>query len=548
MEIRTHRKLKLALPAMLAGCMIAGMFLGAKIYKNMQPRTASGPDRNDKLGDILHLLNQEYVDPLNTDSLGKTAFGSLNTKIDSMRDDEIEQLLIRLDPHSGYIPASRLKALDEDMKGEFAGVGVEFNIISDTVHFVSVIPGGPSEKAGVLLGDKLLKVGDSAMTGKMLDNERVRRFLRGPLDTKVSMTVLRGNKPITFSINRGNVALPSLDAAYMIEPGTGFIKLNKFAQTTYDEFSKALAGLKEKGMRQLVLDLRNNGGGVLGDAVEIADDFLDGDKMIVYTRGNRDPKREYRCQRKGLFENGKLVVLIDEESASASEIVAGALQDWDRATIVGRRSFGKGLVQRQFGLPDQSGVRITVARYYTPSGRSIQRPYDKGIETYYRDFYDQYHNNSLINADSNKVQNGRQYKTNSGRIVYGGGGIAPDVFVPIDTSIKNFPLLTRLYETNGLAKFAYLFYANNRGLFASYANAGDFARRFLLADGVWAQFERFCQKDSLPVAGLLPTQKEYVKERIRQALARQIWRMSGFYEAINQKDEMVKKALEVLQK
>jgi carboxyl-terminal processing protease len=541
-------KLKIALPAMLAVTMMVGMFLGTKLQKNMQPKATSGSDRNDKLGDILHLLNQEYVDPVNTDSISKNAFGSLDVKIDSMRDEEIEKMLSRLDPHSVYIPASRLKTVDEDMKGGFAGVGVEFNIIDDTVNFVSVIPGGPSEKAGIELGDKLLKVKDSTVAGIHIGNDGVRNLLRGEERSQVALTVLRGKTAKQFTITRGYVALPSLDAAYMIEPGTGFIKLNKFSQTTYKEFYDALARLKQQGMQQLILDLRNNGGGLLSDAVDITDEFLDGDKMIVYTQGNKDPKKEYRCGRKGLFETGKLVVMVDEESASASEIVTGALQDWDRATIVGRRTFGKGLVQRQFGLPDQSGVRITVARYYTPSGRSIQRPYDKGAESYYRDFYNQYQNKSLVNADSNRMAGGKQYKTSGGRIVYGGGGVTPDVFVSIDTSIKSFPLLNHLYESNGFAKFGYLYYVANKPMFSGYSNARDFAQRFVVTDPVWKQFENFCRKDSMPVANLLPKQKDYLKDRIKQILARQIWRMGGFYEAINEKDDMVKKALEAVNK
>lgn len=540
------RKIKLALPALLAGCMVIGMWLGTRLQKNIQKKPAATADTRDKLNDILTLLNRQYVDDVNTDSVGRTAFGNLYSKMDSLRDSEIEQILARLDPHSVYIPAKQLKSLDEDMKGGFAGIGVEFNIFSDTVHFVSIVPGGPSEVAGLQLGDKLLKTGDSTLTGPGISGERVRKFLRGAEGSKVTVTVLRGGSALNVTITRGYVALPSLDAAYMIQPGTGYIRLNKFSQTAYTEFLQALTGLKKNGMQRLILDLRGNSGGMLNDAVQISDEFLDGDKMIVYTEGRKDPRVNHLCGNKGLFETGKLVVMVDEESASASEIVAGAVQEWGRGTIVGRRSFGKGLVQRQFGLPDQSAVRLTIARYYTPSGRSIQRPYDKGLESYYDDFYEQYHNGSLVNADSVKTPNGKQYKTPTGRIVYGGGGIMPDVFVPVDTSIKMFPQLKQLYSAGSFAKFAYLYYAANKNRFTAWNSARSFAQGFTVDAACWNSFEEYCRKDSISFGGLQPAQRAYLNGRIKQSLARQIWRMQGLFEALNENDDMVKKALETV--
>jgi carboxyl-terminal processing protease len=543
----TKNRLRLLYPFLFALTLALGMWLGAKLQRDMYKKdSAASVDSNNKLRDILNLVSKHYVDPLNADSIGQQAFGSLYNKTDSLRDAEIEKILAQLDPHSLYIPPAQIKGVDEDMIGGFAGVGVEFNIINDTVHFVHVIPGGPADKAGAQVGDRLLKVGDSAALVKDMQNEQVRKWLRGREGSAVTLTVDRKGARKTYTITRGQVALPSLDAAYMIQPQTGYIRLNKFSMTTYDEFLEALQKLSEKGMKKLILDLRGNGGGVLRDAANLADEFLDGNKQIVYTQGTHERKIEYNCTKKGLFEEGKLVLLVDEETASASEIVAGALQDWDRATIVGRRSFGKGLVQKQYYLADKSGVRLTVARYYTPSGRSIQKAYGNGRADYHRELYERYNNHALVNADSNKYEKGPAYKTKGGRTVYGGGGISPDIFVPIDTSIRNFEQLAQLSENNTLPQFAYLYYVNNRGRFSAYADARSFARGFETDEGIFTALSAYALKDSIRLGTLTSKQKSYIKDRLKLVFARQIWRTEGFFEAINEKDEMVRKALEAL--
>jgi carboxyl-terminal processing protease len=344
------------------------------------------------------------------------------------------------------------------------------------------------------------------------------------------------------------IALPSLDAAYMPEPGTGFIKLNKFSLTTYDEFNAMLKKLKAQGMNKLILDLRGNGGGVLGDAVNLADEFIAGNKLVVYTQGEHEEKLTYECKNNGLFETGKLILLVDEETASASEIVAGALQDWDRATIVGRRTFGKGLVQKQYYLADKSALRLTVARYYTPSGRSIQKSYLDGVEGYRRELYERYSNNSLVNADSNSYNKGKAYKTAAGRTVYGGGGINPDVFVPIDTSLKNFPQLSQLFAANTIALFAYRYCVANPKQFAGFSNGKEFAQNYTVSNELWNAFTQAARKDSISLNTLNGKQTQFIRERIKLAIARQMWRAEGYFEAVNSQDPAVIKALELCRK
>jgi carboxyl-terminal processing protease len=304
----------------------------------------------------MDLVRSNYVDPVNTDTLTEEA---------------VQAMLTHLDPHSVFIPAMHLSAINEDLQGNFEGIGVEFHIIRDTVNVVNVLPDGPSDKAGLKVGDKFLKVGDSTVTGKTISAERIKRLLRGQGGSKVTVLLLRDKLQQSSIITRGTIPLYSVDAAYMINPQTGFIHLNKFSGTSYEEFMEAMERLQKQGMTKLIFDLRDNGGGILGEAVDIVDEFLDENKMIVYTKGDKQDKYEYRCKRPGLFEKEKVVILVDEGSASASEVVAGALQDWDRAIIIGRRTFGKGLVQEQYQLSNGAALRLTVARYYTRKGRLL---------------------------------------------------------------------------------------------------------------------------------------------------------------------------------
>jgi carboxyl-terminal processing protease len=350
---------------------------------------------------------------------------------DSINQLAANELLSHLDPHSVYIPADKLKEVNEELMGNFQGIGVEFQILEDTVHVMHVVEGGPSEKAGLQVGDRMLKVDDSIqVAGKKISSDAIRKLLRGPADTKVNLQVLRGNEKKNVTITQGSDTVSPIDAVYMINAETGYLRINKFAERTYEAFMQGMEKLQKQGMKQLILDLRGNGGGLMKEATDIADEFLSEDKLIVYTEGEHVQRYNYKCKRDGIFETGKLEVLIDESTASASEVLAGALQDWDRATIIGRRSFGKGLVQQQFQLTDGSAVRLTIARYYSPLGRNIQKPYSKGKALYEEELVERFHNGEVVKGDTSKPA-GKAYKTPGGRTVYGGGGITPDVFVPL---------------------------------------------------------------------------------------------------------------------
>lgn len=348
----------------------------------------------------------------------------------------IVNMLKELDPHSVYITKEDVQKMNEPLIGNFDGVGISFQIMKDTIHVVDVIRGGPSEKVGVMPGDKIIKVDDKVATGDTIKNDFVFKHLRGVKGTKVNLTVeRRGRKePIVFEIIRDKIPITSVDTWFMLDKTLGYIRLDRFAQQSTEEVVLAIEDLKSQGMKELIFDLRGNGGGYLDVAFKICDEFLSDDKLLVYTEGVSSPRYDFKAERKGKFEKGKVVILIDESSASASEIVSGAIQDWDRGVIIGRRSFGKGLVQRPFNLPDGSQIRLTTSRYYTPSGRCIQKPWDDGLDSYYNDYMRRYQHKELITPDSITFPDSLKYNTANGRIVYGGGGIMPDVFVPIDTS------------------------------------------------------------------------------------------------------------------
>ncbi|HEY8398215.1 MAG TPA: S41 family peptidase, partial [Flavihumibacter sp.] len=363
----------------------------------------------------------------------------------------------------------------------------------------------------------------------------------------VTATILRNGQPQTVTITRGTIPLPSLEAAYMPAPGTGYMRISKFSETTYEEFMAGLEKLLAEGMQSLILDLRGNGGGILGEAVDMADEFLDGDKLIVYTEGNSLPRQEYRARRKGLFETGKLVLLLDEQSASASEVLAGALQDWDRATIIGRRSFGKGLVQEQYQLSDGSALRLTVARYYTPSGRSIQKPYDKGLEAYRDDLHKRFENGEMLSADSIQANNGKAFKTNGGRTVYGGGGIVPDVFVAADTTLLS-DAVTDLYRQYTISNFTYLYYVANRSKIDAYPNPQEFYQDWKFSESDWNWLRDLAARDSLKLAPFAAADKAFLTERMKALVARYRWRSEGYYEVLNVQDPAIRKALEEVKK
>lgn len=510
--------------------LILGMLIGFKLRDNSSTaKSFFSLQSRSPLQEVIDLINLKYVDAINTDTLSEEA---------------IEKILTHLDPHSVYIPPIDLKEVNEDLQGNFQGIGVEFHILNDTVNVVNVMPRGPSDRAGLIAGDQFIKVGDSLVAGVDITPTEIKSLLRGPGGTSVEVTMLRGKEMKLIKIKRGTIPLPSVDAAYMLDAETGIIRINKFSQTTYEEFMQSMEMLQKRGLKKLILDLRGNGGGILGEAVDIVDEFLDRDKLIVYTQGDKIPKEEYRCKRPGLFETGKLAVLTDEGSASASEIVAGALQDWDRATIVGRRTFGKGLVQEQYDLSDGAALRLTVARYYTPSGRSIQKSY-KGNGGYRDEIMSRYHHGELVTADSNKIQQGKAYKTSQGKLVYSGGGIMPDIFVPFDTTSFSSEL-SSLYISSTLNDFVYNYFIKHKEELKKYPSAIAFANQFDKEEILWQDLVTFAAKDSINLRGIPSYEKANVQRRMKALIARQPWRTEGFFQVLNINDPTVRKALEMM--
>jgi len=501
------------------------MVIGFNLRENTASNNFFKVTKRTPLQQILDLVSLHYVDAVNTDTLA---------------DDAIDEMLSHLDPHSIYIPASKLQDINEDLQGNFEGIGVEFQIINDTVNVTNVLPHGPSDAAGLQTGDQFIKVNDSLVAGNHISGDRIKKLLRGPGSSQVKLVLLRNHQQKDFSVKRGTIPLPSLDAAYMLEKNVGYIKLNKFAETTYQEFMEAMEKLQKNNMEDLVLDLRGNGGGILLDAVQIADEFLDDNKLIVFTQGDKVTKESYKATKDGVFEKGKLIVLVDELSASASEVLAGALQDWDRATIIGRRSFGKGLVQEQYPLSDGSALRLTVARYYTPLGRSIQKPYTKGVEEYNKGLFERFHNGEVLKEDSSKTIHGTAYKTPGGHVVYGGGGITPDIFVPLDSSILVSDI-SDVYPDTRLNIFLYKFYLDHKTELTRFASPADFNKQFN-AEELWQPILTFAKKDTVDISQIASGYKPVFLQRLKANLARQIWRTEGFYEVWNSTDPAVKRA------
>lgn len=524
------KKLQIGLPLLFAIIMIFGMTIGYKLRENI-PANKGLFERGKRssIQEVIDLIRSNYVDPIDTDTLVEEA---------------VEAMLSDLDPHSVYIPASDLGDVKEDLQGNFQGIGVEFQIIRDTVHVVSVLPGGPSEAAGLKVGDQFIKVGDSLVAGN-ISSDRIRSLLRGPGGSKVSVQMLRVQAKFNTTITRGTIPLFSVDATYMIDNQTGYIHLNKFSSTTYEEFMTAIEKLQAMGMKKLLFDLRDNSGGILGEAVDIVDEFIDEEKLIVFTQGAAQPKVEYKTKRPGQFEKGKLVILVDENSASASEVVAGALQDWDRATIVGRRTFGKGLVQEQYELSDGAALRLTVARYFTPSGRSIQKPYSDGRTAYRDELLERYHNGELVNGDSIKVAQGKAYKTKGGKTVYGGGGITPDIFVPYDTTgfTKD---ISPLFIDQDFGKFIYTYYLRNRTFLDKFKTPAQFAEGYNQENEAYQQLQQYIKVNNIQLPSLPENDQVELKKRIKTWLARQMFRMDGYYEVNNRYDQTYIRGLKEL--
>lgn len=528
---------KVWLPLAFALVLIGGMFIGMQLQSATPPMVVersniAGSDVGQgKIEELIRYIEAKYVDDVDRDVLIQEA---------------IDEILGKLDPHSTYFTVEELREATEQLEGSFDGIGVEFMIVDDTVVVVTPLAGGPSEAVGIMAGDKIVSVEDSVIAGIGLTNRDIVNFLRGDRGSEVRVGIKRGNeaKVRQFDIVRDKIPDNSVDIAYMLDEKTGYIKVNRFSATTYEEFMQGLEKLvEEKNMEDLVIDLRHNPGGYLQQATNILSQlFKEKDKLLVYTEGRSVRRNNYKSSGRSFFEVGDIVVLIDESSASASEILAGAIQDHDRGIIVGRRSFGKGLVQEEFKLRDGSALRLTVARYYTPSGRSIQKPYDD-LDEYNQDMIARFESGELTEADKMAIQDSTKYYTADGHVVYGGGGLFPDIFVPIDTILfSDSYLLLRQY----VSEFTFSYVGENEQEYNEYT-LDKFADRYTISDGLFGKFLEYAKRKGLeePLPNLNQVKGE-LKLLIKARIARQLFGDEGFFTVINSDDDMVRKALEIL--
>ena len=493
-----------------------------------------------KFGTLLSMLDRLYVDSIEMDKLVETA---------------IVKMLEELDPHSVYFSEDDLKDANEPLDGSFEGIGVQFNIFKDTIMVVSPIAGGPSERLGIRAGDRIVQVEEEYVAGVGVTTKDVIRLLKGPKGTMVKVFIKRdGEKDLlVFNIERDKIPIFSVVAAHMVEPKIGYIKISRFAKTTLEELRTALSELKDKGMKDLILDLQGNGGGMLRTAINMSDEFLSDDKLIVYTEGRSFPREDTYTSYEGLFERGRLVILMDDGSASASEIVAGAVQDWDRGLIVGRRSFGKGLVQRPINLGDGSAVRLTVQKYYTPAGRCIQKPYDEGVDAYRNEKYDRYQSGELLSLDSLDLPDSLKFETRiKKRTVYGGGGILPDVFVPIDTT-SNSETFRTLLRKGMMSSYALEFVDIHRAkIETEYPTEDDFVNQYIVSEKEikafqdWAQ-EKGSEEDPIEFPeGDWEISGEAITLRLKAFIGRNTYSQSTFYRVIGDLNEALNEAIEIL--
>ncbi len=517
---------------------ISVLFGGLILFTNcVKSQNVNDPKETvQKFSTLLQIIEFAYVDSVDGPKLTESA---------------IIEMLKKLDPHSAYISKEEVERVNEPLEGSFDGIGVTFQLFEDTIIVISPVPGGPSDKLGILAGDKIVKIEGVNATGKEITNDWVMKRLRGQKGTTVNISIKRSgkNELIDYSIIRDKIPLNSIDAAYMVTSKIGLIKLTRFSKTSMEEFTESLAKLKEQGMKSLILDLRANSGGYLDVAVKLSDEFLTAEKLIVYTEGLRSPRQDFDATTTGGFELGRLVVLINEGSASASEIVSGAVQDWDRGLIVGRRSFGKGLVQRPFKLPDNSMVRLTTARYHTPTGRCIQKPYEEGSDEYAQDFKHRLDNGELVSADSIKFPDSLKYFTPGKRVVYGGGGIMPDVFMPID-STRFSDYYTDLVRKSVFNDFVISYLDKNRtNLLEKYADIESFKKNFKIDDEIYTSFGKKAADE-----GVLrkPADKYYypdekIKIQIKALIARNLWNMNAYFEVISMIDDELNKAINLIE-
>lgn len=524
------------IPFLMAICLVAGILIGT-FYTNHFSGNKLGiiNTSSNKLNALLHIIDEQYVDTVNMFNLVEEA---------------MPQILAELDPHSSYIPAKDLEAVNSDLKGSFSGIGVQFTIQDDTIHINSVIPGGPSEKVGLLAGDRIVEVDDSSFVGKIVTNEEAMRRLKGEKDSKVKLGIYRpGEKDILhFTIVRGDIPVKSIDAAYMVNDKFGYVKVNKFGETTYPELLVALAKLAQANCKGMIIDLRGNTGGYMAAAIQMVNEFLPNNKLIVYTEGRKSPRENYTSNGTGSSQTMPLIVLMDEGSASASEIFAGAIQDNDRGTIIGRRSFGKGLVQQPIEFSDGSAIRLTIARYYTPSGRCIQKPYEKGNDAEYEmDIITRYEHGEFFSADSIKQNIKEIYHTGLGRTVYGGGGIMPDIFVPQDTT--GMTSYYRMAATRGLIVRYTLDYTDkNRSKLQEY-DTPEKMEAYLKKQNLLEKFAEYAESKGLKRRNILMYKsKKLFEESLYGNVIYNMLGMEAYIAYSNQTDKTVQKALEVLEK
>ncbi len=523
------------MPFIMAVCVVIGIIIGTFFSNHFSGNRLNVINSgSNRLNNLLHLIDDQYVDAVN---------------IDSLVDKAIPQILAELDPHSVYISAKDAAQATDDLKGSFSGVGIEFVIRQDTIHVQNVIQNGPAEKAGLLAGDKIVAVDGKPFVGKQVTNQEAMHRLKGPKDTKVKIGVLRygSSKVQTFTVTRGEIPTKSVTAAYMLDDSTGYIRIKNFGENTYPEMLIALAKLSQQGFSNLCIDLRDNSGGYLSAAVNMANEFLADKKLIVYTQGRKSPRQEYRSDGKGSYQEVPMVVLINEGSASSAEIFAGAMQDNDRATIIGRRSFGKGLVQQQIEFPDHSLIRLTIARYYTPAGRCIQKPYTMGDDKdYEQDLLARYQHGEFFSQDSIK-HTGPAYHTSIGRTVYGGGGITPDIFVPEDT-LGMTSYFKEASMSGLILQFAFTYTDDNRPKLRNFKEMMQLAD-YLDSQNMVEQFVSYADKHGLKRRNLLIKKSHKLLDRVIDS--RIIYNMldeQAWTQFINQDDPVIQKTLEVFSK
>lgn len=527
-----NSKNAIRLPLFIGAAIALGIFIGA----NMTSGSSTGENLFKslvKFRQVLTFIENDYVDEVNSDELVESA---------------INEMLANLDPHSVYIPAEELELTRSQLQGNFEGIGVEFNIFKDTIHVITPLSGGPSKELGILAGDRIITVDEETVAGIGITSRDVVNLLRGEKGSEVTVGILRSGEQelISYTIVRDVIPQFSVDVSYMINDEIGYIKINRFSATTYMEFKEGLNNLRNSGMKKLILDLSGNPGGYMDPAVRIVDELLQDNQMIVYTKGkDASHNSEYFSNTEGDFEAGSLIVLIDEGSASASEIVSGALQDHDRALIVGRRSFGKGLVQASIDLSDGSAMRLTVSRYYTPSGRSIQKPYDGSLENYNKELYERFQNGEIYSKDSVKLDDSLHFSTDKGRTVYGGGGIMPDYFVPLDTS-QNSSYLTRLFNSQSLVEFT-VFYTEQHKDRLENMSMETFISSFEVTPEILDQLVETGVENGLPFDQKgFEKSKGLLKTYVKAYIARNIWNNEGFYPIFNEQNEILQKALTLM--